>query len=162
MSNNTSLHFRFLALVAAGILSFALTAGRAAWAQDSDQKEKKPAPGKEEKVQTGVISTIGSYGQSVSFGSNTSDQVPGDVPNTISGSIKHTTRGKCQAVVTNSSEENSYSVSFKVVTVSAKWKTSLKNSYVATLKPKQNVTRDFSCGDENMQIVLQSAKKIGK
>ncbi|HQH27288.1 MAG TPA: hypothetical protein PLP17_07825, partial [Oligoflexia bacterium] len=115
-----------------------------------DETELKPMILKDIAEKTGLdISTDGA--------------TPGDDQNVISASVSQIGRGECQATITNTSNVNSYSVSFKVVGRNERGSKLVDKSYSASLKPQQKVTRQMDCPAEaNMEVVLQSARKTNK
>ncbi len=165
--------FRFSALSAA-VFALTLLAGllcsSPVAAQDAPKKaeqktDKKAEPSKvEEKVQTGTIASTGRFGGGVTgLDISTDGATPGDDQNVISASVSQIGRGECQATITNTSNVNSYSVSFKVVGRNERGSKLVDKSYSASLKPQQKVTRQMDCPAEaNMEVVLQSARKTNK
>jgi hypothetical protein len=82
----------------------------AATSETSDKcKGKKP-----DVTKTGVIASVGTYGMNASVDSQSASSTQGEEDSVISGSIKPAKPGKCMAVISNSSECSSYSVSFSV------------------------------------------------
>ena len=122
-------------------------------------KDGKEVKKKEEKVKTGIIANTGTIGQSGAVSVSTDGSSPGDEPNPISGSVSVAGRGKCIASVTNSGKA-SYSVRFAVEARNSSGASTLNKAFNATLAPKETVTKDFTCReDDNMQVVLKSATK---
>lgn len=118
------------------------------------------AKAKEEPIATGVIANSGSVPTGSAVDVNTQGATPGDEASVIQGSVSQASRGKCSATVTNGSEENTYSVRYRVVGTDERGNSALKKSFSAVLKPSQSQTREVSCKPEyRMQIVLLSATK---
>ncbi len=126
--------------------------------------EEKSAKAKEasETVRTGVIATTGSYGfENTGVDSDATGSAPGDEePSVISGSVSMKSRDECLSQVTNTSPENSYSVSYRVIGRNDRGSKVFSKGFARSLKPGQVDTRDFRC-DPNwkMEVELRSAKK---
>ena len=167
MKINKTSYVTLLAGISAAVLLLLALHPIAAAEDEAPQKqpvkaEKKDKPEVVEKVQIGTIASSGSFGQSHTTNVQTDGAAPGDEANVISGGVSRSGRDQCTATMTNTSQTNTYSVSFKVVGRNEGGSKTVEKSYSATLKPKQRITRDLRCGDANMEVVLQSAKKIGK
>ncbi len=110
-------------------------------------------------LKPGVIATVGGGGtgpQAVS--ADTGGAAPGDQAAAVSASIRPgRTPGKCEAVVINSSETDTYKVSFAVVPFDRKsGRKGSPQSFSASLPPKKTVTKDVNCTKgQGMQVVLK-------
>jgi hypothetical protein len=125
------------------------------------KEEKKEV---KEIIKTGQIAGEGIVNPTGTFNVDTDGSSPGDQASAIGASVSRMGRDKCEAVVTNMSKDNSYSVNFKVI-----GKNNLSGQkqsdkfFTATLKPQQKVTRAVTCADNsNMYVELLSARKVGK
>lgn len=124
--------------------------------------EKVEAKEKEntDVIRTGVIANSGEYASGNAVNVDTQGAAPGDESSTIQGSVSQVGRGLCKATVTNSSEENTYHVRFRVVGTSENGVAAVKKTFSATLKPSETENRELKCKDNyRMQVVLLSARK---
>ncbi len=132
-------------------------------AMGGEATEKKEAAAKEEStdvIRTGTIASSGEYASGNAVDVDTQGSAPGDEPSTIQGSVSQIGRGKCRASITNSSEENTYSVRFRVIGTNERGAVAIKKTFSATLKPSQTQNRKLACKDNlRMQVVLLSANK---
>ena len=135
-------------------------AGDAAPSNDSGDSAKVEK--KEEIVKTGVIASTPSRGQSGAVNVETGGDAPGDEASTISGGISVTGRNRCTAKIMNSSDENSYSVRYKIQGKNERGSRTLNKSYSAVVGPGKTHSRAVRCNENDaMSLRLLSAKKSG-
>ncbi len=124
------------------------------------QEEAKKEKENTDVIRTGVIANSGEYASGNAVNVDTQGAAPGDESSTIQGSVSQVGRGMCKATVTNSSEENTYHVRFRVVGTSENGVAAVKKTFSATLKPSETENRELKCKDNyRMQVVLLSARK---
>jgi hypothetical protein len=146
-----------------------LASFQTAYGQDNGTKAA-PEVKKEEKkevkeiIKTGQIAGEGIVNPTGTFNVDTDGSTPGDQASAIGASVSRMGKDKCDAVVSNMSKDNSYSVSFKVIGKNnLSGQKQSEKYFSATLRPQQKVTRAVSCADNsNMYVELVSAKKLGK
>ena len=133
------------------------------------EKENKGAAGAEKTAQDekddkgavlkpGVIASVGGGGSGpTAVSADTGGAAPGDEATAISASIKPGKGGKCEAIVSNTSETDTYSVSFAVQSFDKKsGKAGSSQSYSASLAPKKSVSRSVTCQkNDGLQIKLK-------
>lgn len=108
-------------------------------------------------LKPGVIASVGGSAGPTVVSADTGGSAPGDAPTAVTASIRQGKGGKCDAVVINSSETDTYSVSFAVKSFDKKsGKQSGSQSFSASLPPKKTVVRSVTCAkDAGMQVVLK-------
>ena len=129
---------------------------------DSNKEAAAKDDSEQETVKIGVIASqrsIGGGGASA-IDVETAGAAPGDELSVIMGSVAPSGNGKCLATVTNSSEENSYSVRFAVEGYNERGNRTLHRNFSAMIRPKSTIERTVSCRDNlNLQVKLKSARK---
>jgi hypothetical protein len=129
---------------------------------------KENAEGEEEKekeipevITPGVLSSSGRYLGSASTDTSTSVSAAGDEAVTpIGGSVNRINDEECRSVITNSSDKNTYSVSYYVIGTTQSGSQAFKKFFSATLAPQASKENIFSCRKGlNLDFVLSSGKK---
>jgi hypothetical protein len=124
-------------------------------------KAKTESEKEKENVVTGIIASTVGPGQSGAVAVETTGSSPGDEQNTITGSVSNTGGRNCSVYVMNSSEKNSYRVRFAAIGENERGSRVMRKSFSATIEPKGQVTREFSCKpDLTMKLELTSAQLV--
>ena len=132
-------------------------------------KEGGPALKATEKplqiLKPGVVASFGRFtmrGKAIS--QNLAEETPGSGknPSPVTGSVKHIGPNRCAAVLSNGSEDATFSVSFEL---SQSTKKTLdhpkKKLFSSVLGPKKSVEREFGCdANDILQLSLKSGKEI--
>jgi hypothetical protein len=126
--------------------------------EDSKKEEKEEIP---EVIRPGVLSSSGRYVGIATADTSTSVSAAGDeVVTPIGGSVSRLNDEECRSVITNSSPENTYSVSYYVVGSTQSGSQALKKYFSATLGPQASKENIFNCRKGlNLNFVLSSGKK---
>ncbi|MCC6932985.1 MAG: hypothetical protein IT292_06995 [Deltaproteobacteria bacterium] len=116
----------------------------------------------EEKVVTGVIASQGNAPGNTPTSIDSASEAPGDEAGVITGSIERRGSSSCQAILSNNSKKNSYSVSFAVIGKDARGSQVLKRTYSATIKAQQSLTREVNgCAKGlSLSVLVSSARKL--
>ncbi|OVE80128.1 hypothetical protein BVY02_01140 [bacterium J17] len=130
-------------------------------AEQTQEKQVEEDTGGPKTLEPGVIATTGSYRSGTAIDStDTSAAAPGDEGLPISAGVKES-NGRCAVTVSNTSEEDGYSVSFAVEGSDTSGRRVLRKSYSARLQPKKSVTKEFACRKGlNLAVLLKSGSKI--
>jgi len=122
--------------------------------------EKVDEKAEPSNLKPGVLSSVGSYRKTASTDQSLDGSAPGSEASPVTGSIRHSGQGDCEALLSNAGK-NAYSVSFEVVTVERNGGFGRKRSFSATVPAGKTVTRSVSCEKgENIQVVLKSGKRL--
>ncbi len=134
-----------------------------ATAKDAKEEENRNRPVKDGVIRPGVIASSGRHKGAYATDATSSTEAGGDTPLAVTGSIRRLNRAECSVVLSNSSKEESFSVSYAVEGVDPRGNKVLRRTYSATLKPGATKTNTLKCApDLAMQVVLTSGKKVGK
>ena len=125
--------------------------------EGAEAKDAKP----EEVVKTGVIASAGNYAHGdQTISSDSSGAAPGDVASVITASVNNVGRGECKVTINNTSEENGYSVSYRVTERNARGSKVGGKGFSASLSAKESKSNTFRCRDDSvLQVELRSARK---
>lgn len=139
-----------------GIISIMLTLTTDIFAATEDPCKNS----KEEKVRTGVVASVGMYGGGpAAVQGDTGDSAPGGESSMISASIKNVSDKKCVAVLTNTSQCNTYKASFQVSsTKQSSNETRVVTSSTASLAPKSKKELSFSCDNKEYNYAVEITK----
>ena len=127
--------------------------------------KKDPKDDKGAVLKPGVIASVGQSAGSTAVNASTEGSTPGDDASAISASIKPGKRpGQCDAVVSNSSETDTYSVGYAVRAFDqGSGKTSNSQYFSASLPPKKSVVRTVTCKKgEGMQVMLKKGVRTAQ
>jgi len=127
-------------------------------AQESGEKKMvKTEEEKPDKVATGVIASSAGKAQQGAVPAQTGADTPGGESTAISGSVSSDGKS-CFAKLINSSEKTAYRVRYQVIGKNSKGKSALKKTFSGRIKPKQTLSKKFSCRrDLSMSLNLRSA-----
>ena len=106
----------------------------------------KGSENKEEKVNKGIVASVGVYSGATAVQGDTGGDAPGEEPSMITGSIKKINDKKCSAVIVNNSQCKTYSVSFAIKGIkhgTTQERTITTSS--ARLAPKASKEVSFAC-----------------
>jgi hypothetical protein len=134
----------------------ASSAGAATGKQADEKGDEKKDDGA--ILKPGVIAVVGGGAGPVAVVADTGGAAPGDEAAAVTASIR---KGKdpqrCEAIVVNSSDTDTYRVSFAVQSFNKKTgKGGSSQSFSATLAPKKTVVKTVTCQREDgMRVVLK-------
>ena len=150
---------RAVQLLGFGVLAIGL-AGQAAVAQTPvPTPDPDKAVDDSGRLTPGVIASQGSFPKNKSV-NVAGDSAPGDAPSPVMARVVRKSAEQCEAVLTNSSKESGYSVSFEVVGTDGRGNVSLRRSFSASIAPGASTSRSVACRkDLNLEVVLKSGKK---
>jgi len=117
-----------------------------------------------QKLTPGVVASFGRFtnrGKSLDQGLD--DSVPGQKDaSPVTGSVKHIGPNRCAAVLSNGSDDATFSVSFELAQSTKESVNSPKKKYFsAVLGPKKTVEREFRCDAADiLQMSLKSGREI--
>lgn len=156
-------HLFFFLLLAPGIGFAQATPPAAPPAVDgtpAPEATEKPL----QKLTPGVVASFGRFtmrGKALSQGLD--ENTPGQKdPSPVTGSVKKFGSTRCAAVLTNNSEDATFSVNFELSISTKETVNSPKKKYFsAVLGPKKSVEREFRCDPTDiLQMALKSGKEI--
>jgi len=162
-SNQSLFYLLFISLLAGVFFS------SVALAQETEDGAKEKTikgsakdgePEVKETIQPGVIASFGKIKRAGSVGVSSTGEAGGGANSPISASIRPTSKGSCEAVVSNTSPVNSYSIRFSISGQTSTGSSVGKRSFSARLKPGGSTTKTVSCPKgAGMKVVLKSGKK---
>ncbi len=130
--------------------------GIEAGAEEGEAKEEK-----EEKIVSGVVASYGTVevSESIQVGTTGVDGEKSVSP--LAASISNIDDRTCKITIRNSSQENSYSGVFNVVSKDVKGKSLARKTVTARLKPGKSSEKKIKCTrDGRVQVSLKSGKKL--
>jgi hypothetical protein len=152
------------ALLLSAVFSTGLSLSNA-FAQDATKAEEKSAEKEGEKaapeevIKTGTIASTGNYGfgpQAIGSGAG----APGDEPNVISASVSRASKDDCSVTFKNTSKDNGYSASFRVLEFDASGRKVNSKYMSASLGKGESKTQTVPCRTGNsVQVELVRASK---
>lgn len=128
-------------------------------ATTSGEAVKEEKPQKSPDLKTGVIANYSKATSATAIGAQTGDSAPGDEPTAISGSIRPGKSGKCDAVLTNTSDTDTFSVNFAIQVLNKSGRISKNIHFSTSVAPHKTSVKSFTCNKkDSMQIVLKSGR----
>ncbi len=125
--------------------------------EQAPNKKNEPVSGN--KIRSGVIASTGQFQKNAATNLNAAGEAAGDTQSPVSASIHKLKDGRCEVVVSNTTQGDAVSVSYAVEGYTASGSRALYHTYTSTVKPGSPVTKIFSCGkDLNLQVVLKSGR----
>ncbi len=113
---------------------------------------------KNERVPTGAIASIGTFGLMAGIDVDLGDEAPGGKSSVISASIRKTGTSSCRSVVENSSKCNAYSLGLRISESGTRGTKNI-TSDTFTIKAGGKREFNFSCTPgRNYQVSITSSK----
>ena len=117
-------------------------------------------------LKPGVVASSGKYSKvGTKINQQDDGSVPAgknDIPSPVTGSVKNIGPNRCAAVLSNGSDDATFSVSFELSQSTKETiKSPRKRYFSAVLGPKKSVEREFRCeAVDILQMSLKSGKEI--
>ena len=146
--------FLFLCFLSSTI-ALSQNSGASGAVASKDMKKEEP-----DKVSTGVIASTAGKAQQGAISVQTGSASPGDEQSAISGSVSYAGKS-CVAKLINGSEKTKYKVRYQVIGKNSRGSDSLKKSFSGVIKPKQTISKKFSCRkDLSLSLNLREATPL--
>jgi len=141
-------------------VSLILLICQSALAQDANTATDVKTNNDPDKLQPGVVASVGSAPKNASVNLSGKDVLSDNSGSPVSGSVRPLGSGQCVATLTNTSESK-YSVSYDVIGYGNNDSMGSKRTYSVTLAPKKSTENRVPCEKgQSMAVVIKSGRKL--